>query len=133
MSTLQHTTHHCDRIRTRIGTGALGLAALIAIGFALLILMPTGHRTSVPIAGSIAQPHPQAAALTSQTPAPAGCFRDPATHALTCSRPTPAPTATPTRAGYFRDPATHKLLRVPTARHRAGQDPANHSRGRIIP
>ena len=133
MSTLQNTSRHRDRIRTRIGTGALALAGLIAIGFALLILMPTGHRTDKPTAGSIAQRPSSAAALTARIAAPGGCFRDPATHSLICSHTAPAPTATPAPAGYFRDPATHKLLRLPAAQHRAGQHPANHSRGRIIP
>ena len=128
MSTLQKSPKHHDRIRARRGT-ALTLGALIAIGLALLILMPTGHRTAAPTTGSTAHE----ATLTAQIPAPAGCFRDPATHALTCYRAAPAPTATAAPAGYFRDPATHKLLRLPTARHRAGQHPANHSRGRIIP
>lgn len=106
MSSLQNTTQHRDRIRTRIGTGALTLAAFIAIGLALLILMPIGHRTAQPTALSIAQPHSKAA---------------------------PAPTATPARAGYYREPATHRLLRLPAARYLAGQQPTNHFRGRIIP
>jgi len=128
MSTLQNTPHR-NRIRARPGTVLLALTALITIGLALLILTPTGHRATAPTTGSTAHE----ATLTAQIPAPAGCFRDPATHALTCYRAAPAPTATAAPAGYFRDPATHKLLRLPTARHRAGQHPANHSRGRIIP
>jgi hypothetical protein len=132
MSTLHHTPPNRHRIRSRPGT-ALTLTALIAIGLALLILTPTGHHTSTPTTGGTAQPHLQTAALTDQTPAPAGCFRDPTTHALTCSHAAPAPTATAAPAGYLRDPATHKLLRLHTARHPARQHPANHSRGRIIP
>jgi hypothetical protein len=128
MSTLQDTTPHRHRIRARPGT-ALALAALIPIGLALVILTPTSHHTTAPTTGNLAA----GAAFTAQTPAPAGCFRDPATHALTCHQAALTPTATPTPAGYFRDPATHKLLRLPTARHRAGRHPANHSRGRIIP
>jgi hypothetical protein len=126
MSTLQKSPQHHDRIRTRPGT-PLALGALIAIGLALLILMP-GHRTSAPTEGSIAHQ----AALTAQTPAPAGCFRDPATHALTCSQGESVAAATYARAAYFRDPATHKLLRLPATRHHAGQLPADHSHGRIL-
>jgi hypothetical protein len=132
MSTLHDTRQHRDSTLTRNGTSALTLAALIATGLALLILTPTGHHTPTSTTGSSA-PSSQAAALTAQTPAPGGCFRDPANHALTCYHAASAPTATAAPAGYFRDPATHKLLRLPTARHRAGQHPANHSRGRIIP
>ncbi|MBV9000975.1 MAG: hypothetical protein JO304_18070 [Solirubrobacterales bacterium] len=133
MSTLQNTTQHRDRIRTRIGTGALALAALIAIGLALLILMPIGHRTGQPTALSIAQPHSQAAALIAHTAHPGGWLHDPATHALISSQAAPAPSATPAPAGYYREPATHRLLRLPAARHLAGQHPTNHFRGRIIP
>jgi hypothetical protein len=133
MTTLQNTSQHRDRIRTRIGTGAFALAALIAIGLALLILMPTGHRTGQPAGGSIAQAHSQAVVITAHAAAPGGCLRDPTTHALICSQEAPAPTATPMPAGYYRDPATHKLLRHLAAQHRIGQHPANHSHGRIIP
>jgi hypothetical protein len=133
MSTLQqHTSPDRRRIAARPGA-ALALTALIAIGLALLILMPTGHGTTTPTTGSIARPPAQADALTAQTPALDGCFRDPATHALTCYHGASAATATAAPAGYFRDPATHKLLRLPTTRQRAGQHPADHSRGRIIP
>jgi len=131
MSTLQNTPQH-DRTSSRPGAKVLALTTLAAIGLALLILIPTGHRTSPPTTGSIAQPLSQAA-LTAQTPAPAGCFRDPATHTLICNHSAPAPTATAAPAGYLRDPATHKLLHLPTAPHPATQHPANHSRGRIIP
>jgi hypothetical protein len=131
MSTLQDTPPNRHSIRARPGT-ALALTALIATGLALLILMPTGHRTSAPTTTSIPHPHLQTAALAAQTAPAAGCFRDPATHALACYHAGPAPTATPASTGYFRDPATHKLLRLPAARHHAGQHPANESRGRII-
>jgi len=133
MSTLQTTSQHRNNTGRRSGGKVLALSTLAAIGLALLILIPTGHRTGAPTARSIAQPVSQASALTAQTPAPGGCFRDPATHALTCSQSASAATATAVPAGYFRDPATHKLLRLPTARHSVGQHPANHSRGRIIP
>ncbi len=106
MSTLQDR----DRIRARTAT-ALALTTLIAIGLALLILTPTDHRKNATTTARIAQPPSQAAALTAQAPGPAGCVRDPATHALICSHAAPTPTATPAPAGYFRDPATHKLLR----------------------
>jgi hypothetical protein len=129
MSTLQNPLQHRDRIRTRLGAGILALSTLSAIGLALLILIPTSHRTTTPTTSRIATQ----VALAAQAPAPAGCFRDPATHALTCSHARPAPIATATPAGYFRDPITHKLLRIPAARKRAEHHPPNHSRGRIIP
>ncbi|MGN6169154.1 MAG: hypothetical protein ACTHQQ_13440 [Solirubrobacteraceae bacterium] len=132
MSILQDTPPNRHRISGRPGT-ALALAALIATGLALLILMPTGHTTSAPTTTNIPHPHSQTAALAAQTEPTTGCFRDPTTHALTCYHAAPAPTATPAPAGYFRDPATHELLRLPTARHPARQQSANHSRGRIIP
>lgn len=132
MSTLQDTPPNRNSIRARPGT-ALTLSALIATGLALLILMPTGHHPSAPTTTSIPHPHLQTAALAAQTAPPAGCFRDPATHALTCSHAAPTPIATPAPAGNFRDPATHKLLRLHAAHHREGQPPPNGSRGRIIP
>ena len=126
--TLPNTPQHRDSIRTRLGAGILALSTLTAIGLALLILAPTNHRTTTPTTSRIQTQ----AALPPQAPAPAGCFRDPATHALTCSRPRPTPIAT--RApSYFRDPITHKLLRIPAARKRAEHRPPNHSRGRTIP
>lgn len=132
MSTLEDTRPDRHRITARPGT-ALALTGLIAIGLALLILMPTGHPTSAPTTIGITQPPSEAAALTAQTAAPAGCVRDPTSHALTCYHDPPAATATAGPGGYLRDPATHKLLRLRSAWHRAGQHPTNHSRGRIIP
>jgi hypothetical protein len=132
MSTLQVTPPDRHRIRARPAI-ALALTGLIAIGLALLIVMPTGHRASAPTTRSVARSAPQAGAPTAQTPDLAGCFRDPVTHALTCSHAAPVPAAALAPAGYFRDPATHKLLRLRTAEHRAGREPVNHSRGRIIP
>lgn len=129
MSTLQTTPQHHDRTKTRLGTGALALSTLIALGLALLTLMPANHRAAAPTAGSTAL----LAAPTAETPAPAGCFRDPATHTLTCTDTAPSSVATQALVGYFRDPVTHKLLRFATKRHPAGRDPVNHSRGRIIP
>ena len=129
MSTLQTTPQNGDRISSRKGARVLALSTLVAIGLALLILVPTNQRVAAPTAGNIAHE----GTLTAQTPAPAGCFRDPATHALSCSHTAPTPVAIAAPAGYFRDPATHKLLRLPAVGHRAGQHPANHSRGRIIP
>lgn len=102
MSTLQNTPRPEDRTRTRTGARVLALSALAALGLALLLLTLANHRATTPTTGGIAH----RAALTAQTPAP---------------------------AGYFRDPATHKLLRLQPKRHRAGQLPANHSRGRVIP
>jgi hypothetical protein len=128
MSTLQNTPQHRNGTRTRLGARALALGTLIAIGLASLILMP-GHHTSAPTGGSTAQQ----AALAAQSPAPAGCFRDPATHALTCSQAASVPIATHAPPGYFRDPATHKLLRIPVARKRPEHLPPSHSRGRIVP
>jgi hypothetical protein len=128
MSTLQTTPQRRNRTSNRRGAKVLALCTLAAIGLALLILVPTNQRATAPTTGSIAQD-----ALTAQTPAPAGCFRDPATHALTCSHTAAAPLTTPAPARYYRDPATHKLLPLPTAPHPAKQNPANHSRGRTIP
>jgi hypothetical protein len=122
-TTLPPTRQPRDTTKTRL----LAVVALAAIGLALLILTP-GHRSTAPTAAGTAHE----AALTAQTPAPAGCFRDPATHALSCYHAPPAPTATAAPAGYFRDPTTHKLLRVP-AHKPAAHLPADHSRGRIIP
>jgi hypothetical protein len=124
MSTPQPTRQSRDTTKTRV----LALTALAAVGLALLILTP-GHRTTAPTAAITAHQ----TALTAQTPAPAGCFRDPVSHALSCSYAAAAPTAISVPAGYFRDPATHKLLHLPAAGHPAGQPPANHSRGRTIP
>jgi|HubBroStandDraft_6_1064221.scaffolds.fasta_scaffold82106_2 hypothetical protein len=127
MSILKNTTQKPARIRTRSGTGTLGLSTLIAIGLGLLILIP-GHRTNAPTEDGIAIQ----AALTSQTPAPVGCFRDPASHTLTCSQAAPASIATAGPPGYFRDPVTRKLLRLPITRHQARHLPAGHSRVRIL-
>jgi hypothetical protein len=74
MSTLQNPPHG-NKISPRPGAKVLALSTLAAIGLALLILVPTNHRATAPTAGSIAHE----AALTAQIPAPAGCFRDPAT------------------------------------------------------
>ena len=127
--TLPNTPQHRDSIRTRLGAGILALSTLTAIGVALLMLAPTSHRTTTPTTSRIATQ----SALPAQAPAPAGCFREPATHALTCSRPRPAPIATRAPASYFRDPITHKLLRIPAARKRAEHRLPDHSRGRTIP
>jgi hypothetical protein len=115
MSTLQSTAHHHHRART----GALALGTLIAIGLALLILIPTGHATSSTKLSSIPQPLSHAAPIAS-IPLSGGCFRDPGTHALTCSHAAPAYPDTPNAStSYFRDPVTHKLLGKPV-RHRLG-------------
>jgi hypothetical protein len=129
MSTLQTTPQHRNRTSTRLGGKVLLLSALVASGLALLVLAPTNHHAIAPTSSSTAHE----AAITTQTQAPVGCFRDPATHALTCSHTAPSPVATPAPAGYFRDPTTHQLLRLAGAPNRAKQHPANHPRGRIIP
>lgn len=127
MSTLQTTPQHGDRTRTRPGAKVLALSTLVAIGLALLIL--AHNQRATPPVGSTAHE----ASLPAQTRTPAGCFRDPLTHALACAHAAPSRVAATAIAGYYRDPVTHELLRLPTARHAAGQDPVNHSRGRIIP
>lgn len=129
MSTLQTTPQPGDRISPRPGAKVLALSTLVAIGLALFILMPTNQRATAPTAHSIAHQ----AGLTAQTPAPAGCFRDPTTHALTCSHIAPSPVANPALAGSYRDPATHKLLRITVAHKSAAHLPPNDSRGRIVP
>ena len=128
MSTLQDTPPEPHGIRARRRT-VLALSALITIGLALLILTPTGHRTSAPTTGSTAHE----AALAAQPPAPAGCFRDPATHAFTCYHAAPTPTATAEPAGYFRDPATHQLLGKPTGHKRGRRRPSHPSSGGVAP
>ena len=131
MSTLHHTPPDRQRIRARPGT-ALSLTAL-AIGLALLILMPTGHRTSAPTTGSVAQSPAQATGPTAPTPAPTGCFRDPATHALACYRAASVPTGASAPASYFRDPVTHKLLGKPARRKRVQHRPSHPSSGGVAP
>jgi hypothetical protein len=144
MSTLQRTTLR-DRIGSRLGTILLALSVLCAIGVAVLILVPSGHHARKPIPPSSAaqtQAAPAAPAKAA-TPAPAGSFRDPGTHALLLvhgggggGAPLPAnaaKAATPAPAGSFRDPATHALLRVRTTTTSGGAPlPANHSLGRVI-
>ena len=128
MSTLQTIPRHRESIRTAL----LALTAVIAIAIALLIL-PTGHRTSAPSAGSIAHRPSQAAALTARTAAPAGRFRDPATHALICSQAVPI-RSRPTRgwATFATPPLTSSCACRPHGTARDNIRP-NHSRGRIIP
>lgn len=121
MSTLQNTTRHRHRIRPE----ALALGALFAIGFALLILIPTGHAKSSTKSSSIQQPLPHAAPIAS-IPLSGGCFRDPDTHALTCFHAAPAyPDAPNLSTSNFRDPVTHKLLGKPV-RHKRGQHRPSH-------
>ena len=55
MSTLKNAPQDRDGIRTRPGTAWLALTTLMAIGLALLILMPTDHRTTAPITSSISK------------------------------------------------------------------------------
>ena len=133
MSTLQTTPQHRDRNRGRLGTTVLALGTLVAIGLALLILMPTSHRTTAPTAGNVAQPLSNAATAVPVTAAPPGCFHNPHTHAVLCPQGQHAAATTSTPTGYFRDPATHKLLRIPSAHKPAADLPPSHSRGRIVP
>jgi hypothetical protein len=104
MPTLQPSRGLRDRIRGRLGTGALALSALCAVGLAVLTLTSAGHKANKAIS-------------------PIGAAQ---THVA------PAAVATPAPAGYFRDPGTHALLRVRATGSGAGSLPANHSRGRIL-
>jgi hypothetical protein len=131
MSTLQDTRPDRHGIKARPRT-TLALSALMAIGLALVILIPTGHRTTRPSTASVAQSAPPAA-VTAQTSGLGNCLVNPYISAIACYHAARTAIATTAPSSYFRDPATHKLLRLPAARHRAGHDPANHPRGRIIP
>ena len=104
MSTLERTTGLRDTVRSRLGTILLALSVLCAIGVAVLILVPSRHHARKPIP-------PISAARTQAAPAKA---------------------ATPAPAGYFRDPGTHALLRIDTTGSGGAPLPANHSLGRII-
>ena len=128
MSTLQNTHRHRHRIRTRLGTGILALSTLIAIGLALLILEPAGHRTTAET-GSIASQ----AALTTQAPALADCLRDPSAHALACSHTAPAAILGPARTRCFRDPNPLKPLCTPAARKPAHHRPPHPPTGGVAP
>ncbi len=107
MSTLQPTTGLRDTITSRLGTILLALSVVCAIGVAVLILVPSRHHAPKPIP-SIRAAHTQAA--------PAA----------------PATAATPAPAGSFRDPGTHALLLVHAGGGGGAPLPANHSLGRII-
>lgn len=131
MSTLQNATQHRDKTRTRLGTGALALSALIALGIGVLIL-PTGHRTTRPPTASIARPAPPTA-LTSQASGLGDCLVNPENQAMACYDAAQALIATPATSAYFRDPATHKLLRIPVARNRTHHRPPNRSSGGVAP
>ena len=109
MSKLQHTARLRDRIGSRLGTILLALSVLCAIGVAVLILVPSrhhAHKPTPPILVTHAQPQ--------------------AAPAAPIAVPTPAP------AGYFRDPATHALLRLHTTASGGAPLPAGHALGRII-
>jgi hypothetical protein len=131
MSTLQNTTQHRDRIRTRLGGAAFALSVIIALGIALLIL-PTAHRTTRPPTASVARVAPPPA-VTTQTSGLGNCLVDPYTPAIACYHAARTPVATTASSSQYRDPATHKLLRLPAAGQRAGQDPVTQPGGRIIP
>lgn len=124
MSTLQNTAQ--DEHRTR--TGALALGILIAIGLAVLIFIPTAHRTSATTVGGVAEPSSPAALTAS-----AACFRDPGTHALTCSHVAPSTGAQAASTGYFRDPATHQLLGKPTRHTPRHRRPPHPPSGGVAP
>jgi hypothetical protein len=113
MSTLQGTTGLRDQIGSRLGTIMLGLSVLCAAGLAVLILVPSRHHAHKPtpsISAAHAQPRP-------------------VTHAGPVA---PVALTTPAPAGTFRDPATHALLRVGTTASGGAPLPANHSLGRVI-
>jgi hypothetical protein len=95
MSTLQNTTRHPERVKTRRRTGALALSALRASGAALLIL-PTAHHTARPPTAGIARPAAPAA-LTTPASGVGNCLVNPDNPALACyhaahSAPPAAPT-----------------------------------------
>jgi hypothetical protein len=133
LSTLQNIPRQQDRIRARPAIGR-ALTALFAIGLALLILMPTARSTGAPSPNT--RPASQAAARAAGTLVPAGCFRDPTNHTLTCvvlqrlgnrlnpaqtttyyitagsSKGAASPAQTLVPAGCFRDPTHHTLTCV---------------------
>jgi hypothetical protein len=132
MSTLQDTSQHRVRTRTRFGAGGFAITTLIAVGLAVLILAPTSAHKAVPHRPATAI-HTQPISPADVTQPPTGCSRDPMTHALYCSSSAPAPFGIPTPPGYIRDPGTPELMRVTNMPDPAGHLPANHSHGRIIP
>jgi hypothetical protein len=134
MSTLQDTTRHRVRARTRFGAGPFAIGTLLSIGLALLILVPTSGGRTVPrelTTGVSFQTHPTSAAVVNRPPT--GCIRDPLTHALLCSDSAPVPFGIPTPPGYLRDPNTRQLLRVANTPDAAEHLRADQSHGRIVP
>ncbi|HUA03370.1 MAG TPA: hypothetical protein VMB27_05660 [Solirubrobacteraceae bacterium] len=116
MSTLQSTTGLRDRIGSRLGTIALALSVLCAIGVAVLILVPSRHHA-----------HKPTATVSAHAPAaPISAAHAPSAPVASIAVAAPAP------AGYFRDPATHALLRVRTTDSGGPPLPANHTLGRVI-
>jgi hypothetical protein len=122
MSTLQRTTGLRDRIGSRLGTILLALSVLCAIGVAVLILVPSRHHAHKPTPAISAAHAPAAHAPAAHTEA-----------AHTQAAPVaPVAVTTPASAGIFRDPATHALVRVGTSASGGAPLPANHSLGRIV-
>ena len=117
-----YTPQYIPRHRDRIGRLAAGLITLAAIGLALLILVPSGGRKRIASGPNTAVRTPTRATLTTVvTTPPAGCFRDPLTHALLCARTVSAPIASRAPARYFaiRSPTcfcrSHEHLTLPAA------------------
>lgn len=129
-----YTPQYIPRHRDRIGRLAGGLITLAAIGLALLILVPSGGRKRIASGPNTAVRTPTRATLTTVvTTPPAGCFRDPLTHALLCARTVSAPIASRAPARYFRDPVTHMLLPLSRTPDLAGGRRSSDSHGRILP
>lgn len=134
MSTLHTTPQHHVKTRTRSRIGGIAVATLIAIGLAVLILAPTSSHGAGPHRPNTApttHAHPVSAAVGTRPPA--GCLRDPQTHAQFCADRAPAPYGISTPPGYVRDSGISELMRVAKLPDPAGHLPAGHSRGRIIP
>ena len=100
MSTHQ-STHHTQRLATRF---ALALSGAIAIGASILILALIGP---------------------GRTTSPTSTHTDVYTHTAPAAAGTLAP------AGYFRDPATHALLRIQTTRRDTSGVRAEKSHGAV--
>jgi hypothetical protein len=134
MSTLQHTPQRRAKPRSRSRVGGIAVTALIAIGLGVLIVATTsGHGTVHHRPNTAPTTHTHPIPATVSTRPTAGCLRDPQTHALFCTDSALAPYGIPTPPGYVRDSGTPELMRVANQPDPAGQLPAEHSHGRIIP
>jgi hypothetical protein len=114
MATLE-ATPRTQTGRTRLRNRLLTLGALVAIGAAALILALSGSNSGTnphPAIGTQARPYVPPAAV--QSAAPAGYFRDPATHKLVRVRTTGAATQS---AGPSR-PTLQSVLRSLTPAER---------------